>query len=168
MAPSFGDFYTYIKDVMVGIGNGSPVAYRYDPAAFASDAFGDIAQGEFCAWDATNFRVLRYNRTGANGKLIGVSRDSAFGLERLGNQAALQLKELSVFTSGVHSMNGTLGETYTHGNVVYQSGTDTTRVTKTQGSNGVQVGIIWNPLNQSFVGAVRVPVLIDNFVQTQV
>ena len=164
---AFGDFYTYVKDVMLGIGGGSPAAYRYDTTAFSSDPFGDIGQGEFCAWDSTNSRVLRYNRTGANGKLIGVSRDSASGLKRLGNQAALSLPELSVFTSGVHTMLGTLGETYAHADIVYQNGTNTTQVTKTQGSNGVQVGIIWNPLNQTFAGAVRVPVLIDNFVQTQ-
>lgn len=162
----YPNFYTYVKDVMVGIGGGSPVSYRYDPAAFATDNQGDIAQGEFCAWDATNQRVLRFNRSGANGKLIGVSRDDAAGLQKLGSQAGLVQGEISVFTSGIHQMVGTLGDTYSHGDAVYQSGTNTTTVTKTV-AGGTQVGIVWNPLNASIVGAVRVPVLIDNFVQTQ-
>jgi hypothetical protein len=163
---AFGDFYTYTQDVMVGIGSGSPVAYRYDVNAFTTDPLGEPGQGEMVAWDATNFRVLRFNRTGANGKFIGVSRDSASGLKRLGNQPGLTLPELSVMTSGVHAMLGTVGETYTHGVPVFQNGTNTTQITSVA-AGGVQVGIVQNPKNLSFVGAVRVPILIDNFTQTQ-
>lgn len=166
---AFGNFYTYIKDINRGVGgSGSPVAYRYDKTAFTTDPLGQPGTGEMLAWDATNNRILRFNRTGANGKFIGVGRDSADGFQALGNQPALVPTELSVMTSGVHALLGTTGDTYAHGNPVFQNGTDTTRVTKTQGSNGVQVGIVENPLNQSIVGAVRVPVLIDTFTVTQV
>lgn len=165
------DYSTFIKDINRALSSGSPVSYRYDPTAFTSDPLGiggDVEQGEFCAWDVTNQRVLRLQRAGGNGKYIGISRDSARGMQKLGNQAALALTELSVFTSGVHALLGTVGETYTHGNPVYMAGTDTTKVTKTQGSNGLQVGIVENPLAQTIVGAVRVPVLIDTFTVTQV
>lgn len=161
---AFPDFYTYLKEKTGGIGaQGSPVAYRYDHSAFVSDALGDIGQGEMVGWDATNKRVLRLNRTTANGKFLGVSRENAVGLQKLGNQAGLINTELSVMTSGVHQLLGTLGETYAHGDKVYENGSDTTRVTKTQGSNGVQVGTVFNPLNLTFAGAVRVPILIDTF-----
>lgn len=165
------DFYTFITDINRALSSGSPVSYRYDPTAFTTDPLGvsgDMEQGEMCAWDVTNQRVLRLQRAGGNGKYIGVSRDSARGMKKLGNQPGLALTELSVFTSGVHALLGTVGQTYTHGNPVYMSGTDTTRVTKTQGSNGIQVGIVENPLFQSYVGAVRVPVLIDAFTITQI
>lgn len=163
----FPNFYTYIKDINRGVGgSGSPVAYRYDNTAFTSDALGLPGMGEMVAWDATNSRVLRYNRTGANGKYIGVLRDDAGGFATLGNNPALVPRELSVMTSGVHMLVGTTGETYAHGDAVYMSGSDTTKVTKTQ-AGGVQVGVIENPLNQSYVGAVRVPVLIDTYTVTQ-
>lgn len=164
------DFYTFIKDINRALSSGSPVSYRYDPTAFTNDPLGvggDIQQGEMCAWDVTNQRVLRLQRAGGNGKYIGVSRDSAFAIHKLGNQAALSLTELSVFTSGVHALLGSVGETYNHGDAVYMAGTDTTKVTKTQGSNGIQVGIVENPLAETFVGAVRVPVLIDTYTITQ-
>lgn len=163
---AFPNFYTYKQDIRP-LGNGSVITYRYDRAAFTSDALGQIGQGEMCAWDATNQRVLRWNRSGANGDFIGVSRDAADGLEKLGNQPALQLKQLGVFTTGIHELVGTTGDTYSHGNPVFQSGTDTTKVTKTQ-AGGVQVGTIHNPLNLTLVGAIRVPVLIDEFTKTQV
>lgn len=162
---AFGDFYTFLQEVNVGIGNGSPVAYRYDINAFTTDPLGEPGQGELMAWDATNFRVLRYNRTGANGKLLGVSRDSASGLKRLGNQPGLTLAELSVMTSGAHALLGTVGETYSHNLPVYMNGTNTTQITLTQGSNGVQVGVVYNPKNLSIVGQVRVPIMIDGFTQ---
>lgn len=165
----FPNFYTYIKDINRGTGgSGSPVAYRYDATAFTTDPLGQPGAGEMVAWDATNQRILRFNRTGANGKYIGVLREPGDGMANLGNQAALTPRELSVMTSGIHALVGTAGETYVHGNPVYMAGTDTTKVTKTQGSNGVQVGIVENPLNQAFVGAVRVPVLIDTFTVTQI
>jgi len=165
---AFGDFYTFVKDLRP-FGNGTPMSYRYDRTAFTSDAQGELGSGEMLGWDATNQRILRFNRTAANGKFIGLTRDSATGLQKLGNQAALNLAvaDYSVFTSGVHMLVGTVGDTYNHGNAVYMSGTDTTKITKTQGSNGVQVGTVYNPLNSSVVGAVRVPVLIDEYTVTQ-
>src|SRR5262245_47156914 len=122
---AFPDFYTFKQDIRP-FGNGSPTAYRYDQAAFTSDVLGQIGQGEMVGWDATNQRVLRFNRTAANGKFIGVSRDSASGLAKLGNQPALQLRQMSVFVTGVHELIGSTGDTYLHGDPVYMSGTDTT------------------------------------------
>ncbi len=164
---AFPDFYTYLKEKTGGIGaQGSPLAYRYDHSAFVSDNLGDIGQGEMVGWDTTNNRVLRFNRSAANGKFIGISRENAVGLQKLGNQAGLINTELSVMTSGIHQLLGTLGETYAHGDKVYENGSDTTRVTKTA-AGGTQVGAIYNPLNLTFTGAVRVPVLIDTFTDTQ-
>lgn len=165
---AFGNFYTYLQDKTGGIGaQGAPVAYRYDASAFTSDPLGDIGQGEMVCWDNTNKRVLRFNRTAANGKLIGISRDAGDGLKKLGNQPGLNLTELSTMTSGVHQLVGTTGETYAHGQAVYMNGTDTTKVTKTA-AGGTQVGTVFNPLNRSIVGAVRVPILIDGFTDTQI
>lgn len=155
------DFYTYRGEVRP-FGNGTPVAYRYDAAAFVSDALGELAQGELVCMDTTNNRLLRFNRTAANGKLVGVTRESAISMKKLGNQPAITPPEISVFTTGIHLMLGTVGETYTHNNAVFMNGTDTTKITKTQGSNGVQVGQVWNPLNLTYSGVVRVPILIDD------
>jgi len=164
----FPNFYTYIKDINRGTGGaGSPVAYRYDASAFTTDPLGQPGAGEMVAWDVTNQRILRFNRTGANGKYIGVLREPGDGMNVLGSNPALTPRELSVMTSGIHALVGTGGETYSHGNPVYMSGTDTTKVTKTA-AGGVQVGIVENPLNQAIVGAVRVPVLIDTFTVTQI
>lgn len=163
--PQFPEYNTFIVDVR-GSGVGTALAYRYDPTIFAADAFGDISSGEMVAWDATNKRVLRFNRTLANGKFIGISRDSARGMARLGNQPGLALTELSVYTTGIHGLVGTTGDTYGHGDAVYMSGSDTTKVTKTA-AGGTQVGVIYNPQNRSYVGAVRVPVLIDASDVTQ-
>ena len=165
------EFYTFVKDLRP-FGNGTPVAYKYDPTwttgSFVGAGLGDVVSGEFMAYDATNRRVVRYAADGANGVLAGISRDSAFSLKKLGNQSALtaSLVEFSVFTSGVHEMLGTTGDTYSHGQVVYQSGTNTQAVQKTQGavSGGgsfVQVGTVYLPDGSQRVGVVRVPVLID-------
>jgi hypothetical protein len=164
--PQFADYNTFLFDTR-GSGVGTAVAYRYDASIFAADSFGDISMGEMVAWDATNKRVLRFNRTLANGKFIGIARDSARGMAKLGNQPGLALRELSVYTTGVHGLVGTVGDTYVHGDAVYMAGSDTTKVTKTAGG-GTQIGIVWNTQNQSFVGAVRVPVLIDSSDVTQV
>lgn len=168
------DFPTFIADLRP-FGNGTPFSYRYDRTAFTGDVqvpvgnpSNDLNQGEMCAFDATNNRVVRFQRSGANGKFVGVSRDSATGPQKLGNQPALlaSLNPFSVWTTGIHGLLGTVGETYTHGNPVYMAGTSTNTITKTA-AGGVQVGIVHNPQNLSFVGAVRVPILIDEFTITQ-
>lgn len=161
---AFQPFYTFRQDIQP-FGNGSPVAYRYVKSVFDADALGEIVQGELVAWDSGNRRVIRYVRTGTS-KLIGISRDSAAGLKKLGNQPGLDLTELSVWTSGIHELLGTAGETYLHGDSVFMSGTDTTKVTKVA-AGGVQVGIVQNPQHVSYVGAVRVPILIDTYTVTQ-
>ena len=157
------DFYTYVKDLRP-MGGGTPVSYRYDATAFASDAQGELAAGEFCAYDATNKRVVRFVRNGGAGQFIGVSRDSAAGIKKLGNQAALSLLEFSVFTSGVHELLGLTGDTYLHGDAVYMNATSTIQITKTAGG-GTQIGTAYLPDGSSKVGQVRVPVLIDGFTK---
>jgi len=158
-----GNFYTYVKDLRP-FGSGTPVSYNF--ANLASALF----QGEFVAWDAAAKVLVRYVRTGSAGKLVGVSRDSQAGLQSLGNQAALSaaINPFSVWTTGVHEMLGTAGETYTHGIAVYMQGTDTTAITSSQGAGGVQVGSVHLPDGAVKTGAVRVPILIDNFTETQV
>jgi len=158
-------FYTFLQDIRP-FGNGSPIAYRYDPAAFAADALGELVSGEMAAFDTTNKRVVRFVRTASAGKFVGITRDSAAGMKKLGNQPALALADLSVFSTGVHELVGTAAEVYSQGDPVYMSGTDTQKVTKTA-AGGTQIGIVHNPLNKSIVGAVRVPVLIDEFTVTQ-
>jgi hypothetical protein len=161
------DFYTFVKDLRP-FGNGTPVAFKYDATAFTGAADGEPVAGEFMAYDATNRRVVRFKADGGAGVFLGISRDSAQGIKRLGNQAALSLTEFSVFTSGVHEMVGVSGDTYVHGNAVYMNATSTQNVQKTQGvvSGGgafSQIGTVFLPDGSTRVGAVRVPILIDNF-----
>ncbi len=160
------DFYTFRQDLRP-FGMGTPVGYRYDPSAFPDvNSLGELVQGEMLAWDSTNNRVIRFVRTASGGKFIGISRESAASIHKLGNQAALNLRELSVFTTGVHELMGQGGQTYLHGDAVYMAGTDAQSITKTAGG-GTQVGTVHNPQNRSIAGAVRVPVLIDEFTKTQ-
>ncbi len=160
----FAPFYTFRQDIRP-FGNGSPVAYRYVASVFDADALGEPVQGEMLAWDSGNRRVIRFVRTGTS-KFIGIARDSAAGLKKLGNQPALTLTEVSVWTTGVHELVGTAGETYLHGDSVFMSGTDTTKVTKVA-AGGTQVGSVHNPQHQTISGAVRVPILIDEYTVTQ-
>lgn len=158
------DFYTFVKDLRP-FGQGTPIAYRYQASAFAADALGDLVSGEFAAYDATNRRVVRFVRNGGAGQFIGITRDSAQGRKTLGDQAALDLIDMSVFTSGVHSLTGIAGDIYSHGDAVFMSGTNTQVVTKTQGAGGVQLGAVFSPDGTQFNGAVRVPILIDSFAK---
>ncbi len=157
------EFYTFVKDLRP-FGNGTPVAYKYDASAFASDPQGELASGEFCAYDATNKRVVRFVRNGGAGQFAGVSRDSGVAIHKLGNQAALNLIEFSVFTSGVHELLGLTGDTYAHGDAVYMNATSTIQITKTAGG-GLQIGQVFLPDGSNRVGQVRVPVLIDAYVK---
>jgi hypothetical protein len=161
MARSLKEYYTFLKDLRP-FGNGTPVAYKYDPTAFSGDL--DMASGEFAAFDATNRRVVRYLRNGGAGNFIGISRDSALGMLKLGNQPALALTELSVFTSGVHSLLGKSAETYVHGTAVYMDATNTQAITTVAGG-GTQIGAVYLPGGESLSGAVRVPVLIDGYAK---
>lgn len=160
----FQAFYTLIKDLRP-FGHGTPVPYRYVKSLFDADVLGEPVQGEMVAWDSGNRRVLRFVRTGTF-PLIGIARDSAAGLKKLGNQPGLDLTELSVWTSGVHELVGTAGQSYIHGDAAYMSGTDTTKITLVA-AGGTRVGTVYNPENRTLTGAVRVPVLIDEYTVTQ-
>lgn len=153
---------TFVKDVRP-FGGGSPISYLVDPAVT------DFAQGEFAAWAGSTTRLLRrFVRAGEAGKLVGITRDSQLGVAKLGNQAALAqaVAHLSVFTTGIHEVLGTAGETYGHGMEVYMSGTDTQKITLAAGG-GVKVGMVYLPDGSTKVGAVKVPILIDEYTITQ-
>lgn len=155
------DKYTFQKDLRP-FGGGTPVAYPLDPAVTG------LAQGEFVAWASSSKTLLRFVRAGEAGKYVGISRDSQIGVAKLGNQAALQaaITPFSVFTTGVHEVLGTAGETYAHSNAVYMSGTNTQKITLVAGG-GVQVGTVHLPDGSTRVGAVNVPILIDEYTKTQ-
>jgi len=152
------DFYTYRGDLRPN-GNGTPVAYKY------SALTPDLSQGEMVAWNATGNVLARFQRT-APSKFVGITRDSAIGMAKLGNQPALALIDVSVFTTGIHELIGTSAEVYAHGQAVYMSGTDTTKITKTA-AGGVQVGTVHLPQGNTLTGAVRVPILIDEYTKAQ-
>jgi hypothetical protein len=157
------DFYTYRQDIRAAFG-GSPVAYEPDTGVTT------LVRGEMLAISASTHKVKQFVRDGSAGVFVGISRDSQVGLAKLGNQPALAASlglEFSVFTTGVHELLGTAGQTYTHGLAVYM-GADTDVITSVAGTGGVQVGIVWLPDASSKVGAVRVPVLIDEYTKTQV
>lgn len=158
------DKYTYREDFRP-FGNGSPIAYKYT----TPQSGGDIAQGEFVTWDGTNRVLVRFVRDGSQGPFVGITRDSALAVKKLGNQAALGPIELAVFTTGVHLLTGSVGDTYAHGDKVYMPGSppDTQKISKTQGTGGIQIGIVHLPQGNTLAGAVDVPVLIDNFTITQ-
>ncbi len=158
------DFYTYKSDLRPW-GTGTPIAYKVDPNLALP-----FNQGEMAAWDPGATTLVRWIRDGSGGiKFVGVTRDSQSGIQKLGNQPALKsfLNPLSVFTTGIHELLGVAGVTYTHGGAVYMSGTDTTAVTTSQNVTSVQVGTVHLPDGSSKVGAVRVPVLIDEYTIAQ-
>ena len=163
------DFYTFVKDLRP-FGNGTPVSYNYVASAFTGAADGEPVAGELMAYDATNLRIVRFKADGGAGVFAGISRDSAQGVKKLGNQPALTPLEFSVFTSGVHEMGGVSGDVYAHGQAVYMNATSTQNIQKTQGTvsgGGVfsQLGTVFLPDGSTRTGAVRVPILIDSFVK---
>ena len=114
--------------------------------------------------------LRRWDRAGFVGKFVGITAFSQLKMSSLGNQAALTSRNqpFDVFTTGVHRVTGTVGDTYSHGDAVYQSTpTSTQQVAKSAGTNNVQVGIAWLPDGTQVVGAVDVPILIDTFTVTQ-
>jgi hypothetical protein len=167
------DFYTFVKDIRQ-FGGGSPVAYRYDPAAIGTEAgdttTGELKQGEMVAWAHNTstpslVRMIRNGGTGNALKYVGITRESAQGVKRLGNQAALTPTELSVFTTGVHNMKTANGITYNEGDVVFMVDGDTTAVNKDASGSAVAVGRVFLPMDPAVVGdgVKRVPVIIDDY-----
>ena len=154
------EFYTFLGDLRPW-GNGTPVAYKIAAAL-------ELESGTFAAWDATNGTLVKFIRDASGGKFAGVTRGSSVMVKSLGNQAALIPPKLSVFTTGIHQMLGTAAETYTHGVVVYMNGTTANKITTTQGTGGVAVGAVHLPDGSTLSGAVRVPILIDEYTITQI
>lgn len=153
-------YYTFIKDIRP-FGNGSAFSYK--------TALIDLVNGEFVAWDNTNKTLVRFVRDASAGPFVGISRDSLVGIQNLGNQPALLSnfqKVFSVFTSGIHSLLGTAAQTYVHATPVYMAGTDSQKITTVAGG-GTQIGTVHLPDGSTLTGAVRVPVLIDEYTITQ-
>lgn len=151
-------FYTYRQDLRP-FGAGTPIGYK--------TALTDAVEGEFMAWDSTNKTLVRFVRDGSAGDFVGISKDDLKGIQKLGNQAALQAafqNPFEVFTTGIHELVGVQGQTYKHGDLVYMYSTDTQSITSTAGSPaGVAVGTVHLPDGSTKTGQVRVPVLIDEF-----
>lgn len=163
------DFYTYRQDIRP-FGGGSVITYTLDATVTT------LYQGEMMALKVSgNARtVVRMVADGSAGDFVGISRDSLTGIQTLGNQTALTAKvysEFSVFTTGVHLMKTTVGETYTHGKAVYM-GADTATVTTVGTSTQPVVGMVFLPDNvqNPITGAAsqRVPILIDEHTINQV
>lgn len=153
-------FETFIKDLRP-FGGGTPIGYK--------TALTDLVNGEFAAWDNTNKTLVRFVRDATAGPFVGITRDSLVGIQKLGNQpqllAAFQ-NPCSVFSTGVHSLLGSAGQTYVHSTPVYMAGTDSQKITTVAGG-GTQIGTVHLPDGSTLSGAVRVPVLIDEFTITQ-
>ena len=157
------DKYTYVKDIRAR-GEGSVVPYN-----IGAGSPTDLAMGEFVEWDGTNRQLLRLATWSF--KFVGITAFSQLRMASLGNQAALASRNqpFAVWTSGIHKVTGTVGETYSHGDAVYMTAAGGTQaVTKSAGTGGVQVGIAWLPDGTQVVGAVDVPILIDEYCITQV
>lgn len=149
---------------------GTPVSYRYDPAnviagiTLTPSPDTDIRAGEIVAWSNTTSApcVVRAVRSGFGGKYIGIARDS--GRAKLG----IYPTEIGVYTSGVHMLRTTAGETYVHGQRVFQGfntadgGAD--RITNTNDPN-VTVGLVYLPDGSTVSGDLspRVPIIIDQY-----
>lgn len=157
------DFNTYVKDLRP-FGNGTPIGYN-----IAAALSPPMQQGEMVAWDSTALTLVRFVRDASAGRFVGVSRDSQFGIQKLGNAAALMnaVQPFSVYTTGIHELLGSAGVTYEHGSAVYMDGTFTNTVTTSAGAGGVQVGTVYLPDGTTKTGAIRVPVLIDEYTKTQ-
>ena len=154
------EFYTYLGDLRPW-GNGTPIAYKIVNTL-------ELESGTFAAWDATNGTLVKFIRDGSGGKFAGVLAGSSTMIKSLGNQAALIPPKINVFTSGIHQMLGTAAETYTHGVLVYMNGTTANKITTVQGTGGVVVGSVHLPDGSTLTGAVRVPILIDEYTITQI
>lgn len=155
-------YYTFIKDIKKPGGGGSRVSFKPDAAAL-----GVLDNGWLVGYDTDTKTAVKYVRDGAgNVKYVGIAADSLVGIRTLGNNPALDPDLVSVFTSGVHAMLGTAAETYAHGDEVYMDnvGVNAAVITKAAGTGGVKVGSVWLPEGGTLTGAVRVPVLIDNYV----
>ena len=155
------DIPTFVKDLRP-FGGGTPISY------LVSTSVTDLAQGEFVAWDSANRVMRRFVRDGSAGKFLGISRDSQVGVAKLGNQTALAAANarLSVFTTGVHESTGLAGETYGHGDSLFMNATSTQSVTKVS-AGGTQLGTVYLPEGGTKSGAVKVPMLIDEYTVTQ-
>jgi predicted RecA/RadA family phage recombinase len=128
----------------------------------------DLRQGELVRWSASDNGVVRHVRDQAG--FAGVTKESQVSnLWNLGNQPRYVPDPVlvSVFTSGIHEMLGTDGEEYAHGAEVYM-GSDSQTITTDAGVGGVKIGKVWLPNLAPKSGAVRVPILIDDYTKNPV
>jgi hypothetical protein len=127
----------------------------------------DIRQGELVRWSASDNGIVRHVR---DQSVVGLTAESQVSnLWTLGTQPRFTPDPVlvKVFTSGLHELVGTDGETYNHGVEVYM-GSDSQTITTVAGVGGVKVGKVWLPNPAPKVGAVRVPILIDEYTKAPV
>lgn len=160
------DIFTWLGDLRAR-GDGTPVSFPVDPNVL-TDALGPLAQGEFLARRASDGKLVRFVRDGMAGRYVGISAQSLIEVRLYGNQPGLLapfLEAFEVWTTGLHLIAGSIGETYEHGDPVYMAGTNTQAVTKLA-AGGVVVGTVYLPDGSTQIGTARIPVLIDEATRT--
>jgi hypothetical protein len=128
----------------------------------------DLRHGELVRWSAADNGIVRHVRDQAG--FAGAAKESQVSnLWNLGNQPRFVPDPvlLSVYTSGIHEFLGTDTETYNHGAEVYM-GADSQTITTVAGVGGVTIGKVWLPNLSPKSGAVRIPILIDEYARNPV
>lgn len=133
-----GHVYRFIKDI-----------YDGREAFVVSGDASSISQGDMCQWDPTS-RYATNNLLGSGSIFLGISED-AFPLRGLGSSTnpLVPGNRIRIKSNGVHFMKTTNGETYSHGEALYQ-GADQQTVTKV--SAGRPVARVWLPNGTQVVG----------------
>lgn len=159
------DRNTYVRDIRPVHGTGSPVAFPVSPSIM-TDPLGPLARGELVA--ISHFpQLVRFVANGTAGSFAGITYSSFVQRQQYGNQAGLfadLFRSFSVFTTGIHVMTGTVGDRYSHGDLVYM-GANTQTITSAPRSVAVPIGTVHLPNGSTLVGAVRVPFLIDVYTR---
>jgi hypothetical protein len=126
----------------------------------------DLRQGELVRWSTADNGIVRHVRDQA-----GIRRrdEGKPGVEPVDAGQPETFRPRSRRRPHLHHRHsellGTDGETYSHGLEVYM-GSDTQTVTVAPGVGGVKVGGVHLPNAPSRVGAVRIPMLIDEYTRS--
>ncbi len=128
----------------------------------------DLRQGEMVRWHTPNAGIMRHVRDAPG--FVGLTAESMVAnLWTLGNQPRYISDPLviKVFSTGIHELLGVDGDTYPHGQIVYMAGTDTQAITTIAGG-GLPIGKVYLLNLAPKSGAVRIPVLIDEYTKNPV
>jgi hypothetical protein len=141
---------------------GTPILYK-----LGTTQAQDLRQGELVRWSASDNGIVRHVRDQSG--FAGLTAESQVSNTwTLVNQQRFVPDPVlvKVFTSGLQELVGTDAETYEHGVEVYM-GADSQTITNLAGVGGVKVGKVWLTNLAPKSGAVRVPVLIDEYTKTE-